>query len=78
MIAFDEDGNALPPGTDPESGEFLLDFEYRWGWGLIFLFAGTVLKFADIFAHMCVPTPTVTRDQKEQRIYEKVKDEDFP
>lgn len=78
IIGFDEDGIALPPDVPPESGEYLIDFEYRWNWGVMLLVVGTFLKFTDIFFHLCLSTPTITRDRTEQRIYEKAKDEDFP
>jgi hypothetical protein len=78
IIGFDEEGIALPLDVPVDSGEYVIDFEYRWGWGLIFLATGTFLKFADIFFHFCLSTPTVTRNREEQGTYEKVKVENLP
>jgi hypothetical protein len=78
VVPFDKDGTALPPGTPDDEVEFLVQFEWEWGWGLILLLAASCLKFLDVICNLCVPTPTVTRDRKEQQIYEKVQEEDFP
>jgi len=77
VIPFDVDGNALPPGTPDEEAFALLNFEWKWGYGIMMLTIGTGLKFIDVFVNLCVKTPTVTRDVREQEIYEKIKDEDF-
>jgi hypothetical protein len=77
-IMLDDNGNALPSGTPPEQAEYVLDYNYKWGWGMLFLLVAACLKFFQVMCHICIPTPSVTRDAKEQQIYEKVKDEDFP
>jgi len=76
IYGFDADGNVLSADVPTDSGEYEIDFDYTWGWGLMFLLAGTVLKFADAFFHCIVPTPIVTRDNGEKTIYEKIKGED--
>lgn len=74
-IYLDIDGNRVF-SDDPER-EYTIDYEYTWGWGLIAMLIGACLKFLEVIAHFCVPTPTVTRELKEQKIYEIVREEDL-
>ena len=74
-VYLDVDGNRVFP-DDPDR-EFTIDYNYTWGWGLMTLFIGACLKFLQAVTHFCIPTPTVTRDLKEQQIYEVVKEEEL-
>jgi len=42
------------------------------GWGLIVLIGATGLKVIDLLCNVSIPTPRVTRDRKEQEIYETI------
>lgn len=75
QVYLDINGNRVF-SDDPER-EYTIDYNYTWGWGLMMMFIGACLKFVEVVAHICIPTPTVTRDLKEQQIYEVVKDEDL-
>lgn len=59
--------------TDPITKK-QYEYDWNWGWGLIFFVAGTCLKFIDVVCNVIVPTPNVTRDRKEQEIYETIVD----
>jgi len=59
--------------TDPITKK-QYEYDWKWGWGLIILVAGTCLKFIDVVCNVIVPTPNVTRDRKEQEIYETIVD----
>lgn len=74
-VYLDLDGNRV--ASDDPNREFTIDYNYVWGWGLIMMFLGACLKFLEVIVHLCIPTPTVTRDLKEQQIYEVVKEEDL-
>lgn len=75
-IYLDEDGNRLSFPDDPAVA-FTIDYEYTWGWGMLAMIVGASFKFVEVVAHFCVPTPTVTRDWKEQEIYEVIKVEEI-
>ena len=62
VVYMDDIGTIVPQ----EDAKYALEFKWRWGWGLIALIAGTGLKVIDLLCNVAVPTPRVTRDQKEQ------------
>jgi len=76
QIFLDREGNRLSSPDDPDL-EFTFDYKYEWGYGLIFLIAGAGLKTFQVLAHFCLRTPTVTRNLKEQRIYEVIEEENL-
>jgi hypothetical protein len=69
-ISFNQDGEVV----DPDSPEafVVVDFDWSIGIGLICLFTGLVLKLIDILCNCCIPTPTITRNLKEQEDYEQL------
>lgn len=66
---FDSSGN---PVEAEEDAYIEMKYTWSWGWGLICLIAGTGLKIIDLLCNVAVPTPNVTRDRKEQEIYETI------
>jgi len=68
-VFFDQQGN---PFVSEEDSFFVMEYKWKWGWGLIALIAGTGLKLIDVLCNIAVPTPSVTRDAKEQEIYETI------
>mmetsp|Transcript_31548 Transcript_31548/g.94405 ORF Transcript_31548/g.94405 Transcript_31548/m.94405 type:complete len:268 (-) Transcript_31548:268-1071(-) len=48
------------------------DFDWTEGPGLICLLVATYLKIIDIVCHFLLPTPSITRDHREQAEYEKL------
>jgi hypothetical protein len=74
---FDQQGNVLPSGTPPDEAYYVIDYTWEWGWGLIILAVATGLKLLDVLINTCVPTPNVTRDRREQEIYETIGAEDM-
>ncbi len=74
-IYLDVDGNRV--SVDDPSREYTIDYNYTWGWGLMAMFLGACLKFMEVVAHFCVPTPSITRELKEQQIYEVIREEDL-
>lgn len=74
---FDRQGNLLPPGTPPDEAFYEVQYTWAWGWGLIILTVATGLKALDVLINVCVPTPNVTRDWREQEIYESIGAEDM-
>ena len=74
-IYLDSSGNRVYP-NDP-SRVYTIEYHYTWGWALGAMILAACLKFLQVMAHFCVPTPTVTRDLKEQQIYEVVREEDL-
>ena len=79
-VYFDIEGNVyynqqdeLSSSSSSSSSYFYeVQYTWKWGWGLIFLVAGTSLKLIDVLCNIAVPTPNVTRDRKEQDIYETI------
>lgn len=77
-VFFDSQGNAYDDflSLQDNSSSFYyyykVQYEWKWGWGLIFLVAGTSLKLFDVLCNIAVRTPNVTRDRKEQVIYEGI------
>ena len=72
-VYFDSQGNAFDDIADINSNTYWkIEYEWKWGWGLIFLIAATGLKLIDVLCNIAVPTPSVTRDRKEQDIYETI------
>jgi hypothetical protein len=72
IVLLDSQGNALPPGTPEQESSFEVNFDWTWGYGLIILMVATALKALDVLLNACVPTPNVTRDRREQDIYESI------
>jgi hypothetical protein len=75
QVYLDIEGSRV--SWDDPNLEYTIDYNYTWGWGLMMMFVGACLKFLEVIAHFCIPTPTITRDLKEQQIYEVVKEEDL-
>lgn len=72
-VYFDSQGNAFDDIADISSNTYWkVKYEWKRGWGLIFLIAATGLKLMDVLCNIAVPTPSVTRDEKEQDIYETI------
>lgn len=73
-VFFDQQGRAYQDAVPANTDEFYwkVQYQWKWGWGLIFLVAGTGLKLIDVLCNLAVPTPSVTRDRKEQDIYETI------
>lgn len=74
-IYLDVDGNRVP--SDDPSREFTIDYEYTWGWGMMTMIIASSFKFLQVVTHCCVQTPSITRDLKEQNMYEVVREEDL-
>jgi len=71
LVPIDDEGNPFPEDITKYA-----DYVWEWGWGVIFLVAGVVLKGLEMMINCCVATPSITRDRKEQQIYENIKDEE--
>jgi len=71
IIPFGVDGDIFP-----ERVSYYVNYNWEWGWGFIFLLAGIVLKSFELLINCCIPTPSITRDRKEQDIYEVIQDWD--
>jgi len=71
VVPFGVDGDAFP-----QKAAFYVNYDWQWGWGIIFLIAGVVLKIFELLINCCIPTPSITRDRKEQDIYEQIQDRD--
>lgn len=73
-VFFDAENIAYydTPPTDTNGFYWKVQYQRKWGWGLICLVAGTGLKLIDVLCNLAVATPTVTRDPKEQDIYETI------
>lgn len=74
-IYLDVDGNRVE--FDDPTREYTIDYNYTWGWGMMTMMIACAFKFLQVITHFCVPTPTITRDLKEQQIYEIVKEADL-
>jgi hypothetical protein len=74
VVYYDRFGNvsSIQPSTDDTSYYIEIYYEWKWSWGLIMLVTGTSLKFIDLLCNIVVSTPTITRDKKEQEIYEYI------
>lgn len=76
QIYLDRDGNRLSSPDDPDTF-YTFDYQYEWGYGMICLILGAALKTFQVLAHFCIPTPSVTRDLKEQKTYEVIEEENL-
>jgi hypothetical protein len=70
------DGNLDPLDDDNAVPVFSVDFDWSIGPGLLCLYLGTMLKAVDIVANLLVPSPSITRDEKEQLEYELLPETD--
>ena len=72
-IYYDREGNAVGDNYD-DTASYYIEFyyEWNWSWGLILLVTGTGLKCMDLVCNILVSTPTITRNKKEQEIYETI------
>jgi hypothetical protein len=79
QVFFDSNGNVLPSDTNPQSASIAFDTRYGWelGDGMIALIVGTACKFIDVVMNCSIPTPPVTRELEEQKIYESIGGEEF-
>ena len=66
---FDSTGNPVDSAFD---AYIEMEYTWSWGWAFIALIAGTGLKLIDLLCNISVPTPKVTRDRKEQEVYETI------
>jgi len=66
QMAFDGKGNVV----SVNDAFYLIEYEWKYGWGLYALMAGTGFKVLDLLCNIAIPTPTVTRVQREQEVYE--------
>jgi len=69
IVPFSVDGDIFP-----EKESYFVNYDWQWGWGFIFLIAGVVLKTFELMINCCIPTPSITRDRKEQDTYEVIQD----
>jgi hypothetical protein len=72
-VYFDGEGDN-PSFVQPTDVSYYIEtnYEWKWSWGLIMLVAGTGLKLIDVLCNIFVSTPTITRDIKEQEVYENI------
>ncbi len=58
--------------TEKDSlSEFVrVDFQWTVGYGMVTLYAAFGLKVVDFVCNCCIPTPAITRNTYEQKIYE--------
>mmetsp|Transcript_27803 Transcript_27803/g.65332 ORF Transcript_27803/g.65332 Transcript_27803/m.65332 type:complete len:390 (+) Transcript_27803:61-1230(+) len=72
-VFFDAVNNAYDaPPVDSIENYWKVQYQRKWGLGLILLVAGTGLKLIDVLCNLAIATPNVTRDPKEQDIYETI------
>jgi hypothetical protein len=71
-VNYDSRGNVLPNDADEDDIAVTVEIETTWGYGLITLVVATGLKFFALVFNICIPTPNVTRDRREQEIYESI------
>ena len=71
-VNYDSSGNVLPDDANEDDIAATIKIETTWGYGLITLVCATGLKFLALVFNVCIPTPNVTRDRKEQEIYESI------
>jgi len=70
---FDSNGNSFDSLLDDCNDYYYqVRYEWKWSWGIILLGVGTALKFLSILCNVCIATPTITRDRKEQDMYETI------
>jgi len=74
-IYLNRDGNRVQ--FDDPDREYTIDYNYTWGWGMMTMIVACFFKCLQVMTHICIPTPNVTRDVKEQRLYEVVKESDM-
>jgi hypothetical protein len=71
FVPFGADGSVYPA-----ENSYFVEYDWKWGWGTIFLVTGVVLKGLEMLINCCIPTPSIARDKKEQTIYEDIQDWD--
>jgi hypothetical protein len=71
-VFYDANGNVVPPDAPAQDILYEANFNWDYGYGFITLVVATCLKFIDLMINICIQTPTVTRDQREQEIYETI------
>lgn len=71
FVPFGADGSVFPAESS-----YFVDYNWEWGWGTVFLITAIVLKGLELLINCCIPTPSITRDKKEQEIYEDIQDWD--
>lgn len=82
-IYYNKDGVAIDPQNFPNPG--FLDREgyrkvsFRWqvSYGLVGLFLAMTFKSLHFICNCCIPTPAITRSQREQEEYEQLAQEDY-
>jgi hypothetical protein len=71
IISYGVGGQILQP-EQADQAVLNVDFQWKYGPGLICVVTATFLKIVDILCHFIVPTPSITRDRKEQAEYENI------
>ena len=71
-VFYDANGDVVPPDAPAQDILYEVNFDWSYGYGFITLLVATCLKFIDLMINVCIRTPTVTRDQREQEIYETI------
>jgi hypothetical protein len=74
-VYLDIDGSRVE--FDDPARHYTIDYNYTWGWGMMAMIIACSFKCLQVITHICIPTPNVTRDLKEQQIYEVVKEADM-
>lgn len=54
-----------------QQADLLVDISFIGGWGFVMLGVSTCSKFLNLFCHLVLPTPTITRNKDEQWEYEE-------
>ena len=72
LVEFGEDGKVVGPQTTEGLTYIVMEYAWSWGWAFNALIISMGLKVIDLLCNVAVPTPKVTRDRKEQEIYETI------
>jgi len=67
-VGYTRDGYVSEPDSLEEA--VIVSLQWSVGNAMIFLFTAFGLKFISLVCHICLPTPTLTRNSYEQKLYE--------
>jgi hypothetical protein len=72
-VSYARDGKVVDSaGSFEETVAIVINFDWRYGNGMICLFAGFGCKVIDLLCNCFIPTPMITRDRNLQEEYEKL------